>query len=129
RVAGSARETDGRLENAVDAKPDGHLFLGRLQVNVGGAELDGVVNHLERGLVAARLLDLRHPAVGGTFLIALADATNADAPYLFLLRWRLHPQIACGQPAEMAPRQHLVFVIDFLIAEIAVSDCWREVEG
>ena len=51
-----AVERPARLQHAVDAEADGHLLLGRLQVDVGGARLDRLVDQFQGRAVVVRLL-------------------------------------------------------------------------
>src|SRR5439155_19485480 len=64
----------GGVQDAVDPQADAHVVAGRLQVDVGGAALDGVPDHLQGGLVALAASDAGQRRL--VFLHAIAAAAD-----------------------------------------------------
>ena len=119
------------LEDAVDAEADGHFLLGRLQMDVGRALFEGVVDHLQGGLVAARILGAAH-AVGVFFAAAGALAHKADGDFSFppSSAWllELQPEPAAAEVAQVPRRQDAAIRFEAFVADADVHQAGAEIE-
>src|SRR5262249_26139208 len=93
-VAHAAAEGVAGHEHAVDAEADAHFLLARLEVDVRGAALARLVDHLQGALVALGILSAGDPR---RIFLLLAQAAPEEAHRHFgaaarRLRRQLHPQ-------------------------------------
>src|SRR5262249_38177915 len=88
RIAHVPAERIGRLKDAIDSEPGRDLFLRRLEVDVGGAGPDSVVDKFARRLVSLRTLGAGHAR---RVLVYLVEALADEMDWQVLLLWRLVP--------------------------------------
>ncbi len=134
-VAGGPVERLGGVQNSVDAVAHRKLLGRRLEVNVGGAPQNRVIDQFLAGHVRARLLSLAYPRrvflAGDRALAHERDrrAGAIDRPHV-AVEDRPHPQFVehvVGNFAEVIRREHLLVVGHGLVAGVDVGEERHEI--
>ena len=118
------------MKDAIDAKADGQLLLGRLQVNVGSAALESLVDHLLGRPVALGGSDAGD--AGRVFIAppALADELHGDAAFFFLAAAaEADAEILLQQILNVPGGQHAELGRHLLVAQIHISQSRRSVKN